>query len=467
MQALSMAKRTKKSVSLAHFEKVNPSHLLVLFIISILLLGAFVLSFEPLHYSRALVVAVPEDDSGDNPQTPVVDQEAPIRSGATPSTTQPAGTTQLTIALATNENSTCRYSANAGTVYSSMSNSMTAINSGQSHSALVSGLLNGQTYNYYVRCQDQLSNVNADDYPISFSIASSEVTPPPSTNPETTPPPSTNPETTPPPSTNPETTPPPSTNPETTPPPSNRETSSESDNNAPNSGESNANQGNEQNINSTKNLSDNVSSDVLARVLAVTNEERELTVNLDPNLTRRLAGRILLQIERLGQAWYLDPISLARYYLADGPTAYEALRKFGLGIKTADLNKIPVGHESRFEMTDTDKDGLPDKLEEGLGTKSNQADSDADGVSDADEVLKNDTNPLSSGALTYSNSLINRLKGRIVLQIESRGEAWYIYPVDGKRYYLANGEAAYQIMRYLSLGITNIDIRKIKVGTWN
>ena len=437
MQALSMAKRTKKSVSLAHFKKVNPSHLLVLFIISILLLGAFVLSFEPLHYSRALVVAVPEDDSGDNPQTPVVDQEAPIRSGATPSTTQPAGTTQLTIALATNENSTCRYSANAGTVYSSMSNSMTAINSGQSHSALVSGLLNGQTYNYYVRCQDQLSNVNADDYPISFSIASSEVTPPPSTNPETTP------------------------------PPSNRETSSESDNNAPNSGESNANQGNEQNINSTKNLSDNVSSDVLARVLAVTNEERELTVNLDPNLTRRLAGRILLQIERLGQAWYLDPISLARYYLADGPTAYEALRKFGLGIKTADLNKIPVGHESRFEMTDTDKDGLPDKLEEGLGTKSNQADSDADGVSDADEVLKNDTNPLSSGALTYSNSLINRLKGRIVLQIESRGEAWYIYPVDGKRYYLANGEAAYQIMRYLSLGITNIDIRKIKVGTWN
>ena len=41
---------------------------------------------------------------------------------------------------------------------------------------------------------------------------------------------------------------------------------------------------------------------------------------------------------------------------------------------------------------------------------------------------------------------------------------WYVSPVDGKRYYMADGEAAYQIMRFLSLGITNVDIRKIPVG---
>jgi len=39
-----------------------------------------------------------------------------------------------------------------------------------------------------------------------------------------------------------------------------------------------------------------------------------------------------------------------------------------------------------------------------------------------------------------------------------------VSPVDGKRYYMADGEAAYQIMRFLSLGITNVDIRKIPVG---
>ena len=85
-------------------------------------------------------------------------------------------------------------------------------------------------------------------------------------------------------------------------------------------------------------------------------------------------------------------------------------------------------------------------------------------MSDADEVLKNSTNPLGKGKLTYSTSLANRLKGRILLQVESRGEAWYVSPVDGKRYYMADGEAAYQIMRFLSLGITNVDIRKIPVG---
>ena len=70
---------------------------------------------------------------------------------------------------------------------------------------------------------------------------------------------------------------------------------------------------------------------------------------------------------------------------------------------------------------------------------------------------------MGTGKLTYSTSLVNKLKGRIVLQTESKGEAWYINPTDGKRYYLASGEAAYQIMRYLSTGINNKDIQKIKV----
>jgi hypothetical protein len=198
-------------------------------------------------------------------------------------------------------------------------------------------------------------------------------------------------------------------------------------------------------------------------IMAVVNYERNLTKAVDKNLTKRLSGRILLQTETLGQAWYLNPTSLKRYYLADGQSAYGALRKFGLGIKNSEISKIPVGQESRFSMVDTDKDGLPDKLEDGLGTNYLVVDTDGDGFSDGDEI-KSGYNPLGAGKLSYSTALVNRLKGRIVLQTESHGEAWYINPVDGKRYYLADGEAAYQIMRYLSLGISNDNLRKIAVS---
>ena len=154
-------------------------------------------------------------------------------------------------------------------------------------------------------------------------------------------------------------------------------------------------------------------------------EELELTKKIDIKLIKKLVGRILLQVEQKGQAWYLDPASYKRYYLADGASAYQALHKFGLGIRNNDLAKIPVASKS---------------------------------------VLP--TNYLALTKTNYSSSLVNKLKGRIVIQTEGRGEAWYINPSDGARYYLANGEAAYQIMRNLSLGLSNLNIHKITVGQW-
>jgi hypothetical protein len=141
------------------------------------------------------------------------------------------------------------------------------------------------------------------------------------------------------------------------------------------------------------------------------------------------------------------------------------LRYFGLGISNSDLAKIPVGIEERFADLDTDNDGLADKLEEGLKTNVNDADTDNDGVNDGNEITRG-TNPLGTGSLTVDSALVSRLKGRILLQVESKGEAWYVNPSDGKRYYMKNGDAAYQIMRFLSLGITNADLRKIEVGAW-
>jgi hypothetical protein len=38
------------------------------------------------------------------------------------------------------------------------------------HSTLVSGLANGGSYSYYVRCQDSAGNVNPDDFAIAFTV---------------------------------------------------------------------------------------------------------------------------------------------------------------------------------------------------------------------------------------------------------------------------------------------------------
>lgn len=126
----------------------------------------------------------------------------------------------------------------------------------------------------------------------------------------------------------------------------------------------------------------------------------------DSALAKRLSGKILLQVESHGEAWYVDPVTLKRYYMKDGNAAYEMLRKFGLGVTDNDLQKIPTEDS-------TDK-----------------------------------------GNIVF----INKMKGKILLQVQQHGEAWYVNPKDGKRYYLKNGDEAYRIMRILGLGISNKDL---------
>lgn len=193
-----------------------------------------------------------------------------------------------------------------------------------------------------------------------------------------------------------------------------------------------------------------------------------LLLLLLPNLSQaspaetRLRGKILLQVEENGEAWYVKPENGQRMYMKDGDAAYGMMRDLGLGITNVDLAKIPIGFEDRFECLDSDNDGLCDKLEDGIGTDKNNPDTDGDGYNDGIEV-RGDYNPLGTGKLTYDSSLINRLKGKILLQVETNGEAWYINPDDNKRYYMPDGPSAYQIMRYLSLGISNSDLAKIDI----
>jgi hypothetical protein len=60
-----------------------------------------------------------------------------------------------------------------------------------------------------------------------------------------------------------------------------------------------------------------------------------------------------------------------------------------------------------------------------------------------------------------AGTLADRVSGRILLQVEDGGRAWYVNPVDKKRYSLGKPSEAFTVMRRLGLGITDKDLAEI------
>lgn len=115
-------------------------------------------------------------------------------------------------------------------------------------------------------------------------------------------------------------------------------------------------------------------------------------------------GNILLQVEKNGEGWYVYPDDRKKYYLGRPADAFSIMRNLGLGIKHDELTK-------------------------------------------------------------YLNSKFpSKLSGKILLDVEKNGEAYYVNPKDLKGYFFSRPSDAFKVMRDLGLGITNDDIRKIGVG---
>lgn len=206
----------------------------------------------------------------------------------------------------------------------------------------------------------------------------------------------------------------------------------------------------------------NNETDNIKDVLALANKN---FTKINKKLINNLRGNIVLQVEEHGEAWYLNPRDEKKYYLSRPNEAFLMMRALSVGVSNADLWKIPVGLIKDLLVldTDSDKDGLSDRMEKGLFTNLNQADSDKDGFTDYLEI-DTGNNPLGSGKIKIDQKIIDKLKGKILLQTENNGEAWYLNPLDQKRYYLGRPAEAFAIMQHLSIGISNKDLNQIPIG---
>jgi len=121
------------------------------------------------------------------------------------------------------------------------------------------------------------------------------------------------------------------------------------------------------------------------------------------NYSSILSGKILLDVDNHGEAWYVYPGDFHRYYLGKPIDAYGIMRNLSLGVSNSDFDKI-------------------------------------------------------------SSSTPDRFKGLILLKPEDLGRAYYVNPDDKSVIYIANPTDAFYIMRQFSLGITNENLKTIPIG---
>jgi hypothetical protein len=118
-------------------------------------------------------------------------------------------------------------------------------------------------------------------------------------------------------------------------------------------------------------------------------------------LSKKMSGRILLQVQKDGRSWYVYPNDNRRYYMGRPLDAFNLMRKLSLG----------VNH--KYITTYLDK--------------------------------------------TFPSAM----SGKILLDVEDSGKAYYINPLNKKAYFLDRPKDAFRVMRELGLGITNEMIDKI------
>ncbi len=127
-----------------------------------------------------------------------------------------------------------------------------------------------------------------------------------------------------------------------------------------------------------------------------TNKPKEEIKITNSKLFTKIKGKIIIKVEDMGKAYYVNPSSETMHYLGKPDDAFNVMREQGIGISEKDFN-------------------------------------------------------------SFDNYAPRRLSGSILLRVEANGEAYYVNPLDSKMHYLGRPNDAFQVMRNLGLGISNSD----------
>jgi peptidoglycan hydrolase-like protein with peptidoglycan-binding domain len=132
---------------------------------------------HPQGASTATTNTSPTSEPSSVPASIPGDTTPPTVTAQTATQNLSAGTRSATLSVTTNENATCKYGTNANTAYSALPTTFTTTG-GTSHSVSVSGLTDGSTKKFYVRCIDGSNNVTVSDTVLTVVVATASVVSP-------------------------------------------------------------------------------------------------------------------------------------------------------------------------------------------------------------------------------------------------------------------------------------------------
>ena len=122
---------------------------------------------------------------------------------------------------------------------------------------------------------------------------------------------------------------------------------------------------------------------------------------------------------------------------------FNMIVQLGKGVSSERLSQMWLA-DVDYPGQDTSGNGLPDIMERALGTDPSKADTSGNGYDDKTEYI-NGYNPLGEGKLETDWDFVNENKGKILLQVEDEGQAWYL-DHNGRRHFLGHPTLAFETL---------------------